>query len=314
MIGQNTKEILSSTAYKRSYLPFLDAQILNNENTIQLFLIEHYLHGILMAQTVYRTAFSFMIFVTENTVQQQVNQHTFEVSAGECIYIRQGAWTRTLKVHENAKGYVLIYEHDVLTHYFLTHGQQHSWKYVPYYRFDNFEFESITTSLQLLKNELLSPIERPSVSLALFYSILSRLNYYQSEKDYNTRDFEIAYQFKQLVQRHHIESRTVTFYAERLHISEHYLNRCVKKVTNQSAKQWINDVNIQYSQLLLQDRSIDIATIAYELNYPSPSYFSRVFKKITGYTPKEYRRALQLESKRILPEITDTGNPDALAP
>ncbi|WP_197053475.1 helix-turn-helix domain-containing protein [Sphingobacterium sp. T2] len=72
-------------------------------------------------------------------------------------------------------------------------------------------------------------------------------------------------------------------------MSTNYLNRCVSSVFKKSAKQIILDVAIMHSQLLLSETNKTIATIAYELDFEDPSYFARLFKKVVGLTPSEYR-------------------------
>lgn len=63
-----------------------------------------------------------------------------------------------------------------------------------------------------------------------------------------------------------------------------------ERSNQQTPKQWINEISILHSQILLQDATRDIAGIAFEMKYKSPSYFTRLFKKVTGYSPSDYRK------------------------
>ena len=74
--------------------------------------------------------------------------------------------------------------------------------------------------------------------------------------------------------------------------TENYLNRCTKLIFNKPPKVLLIEIIIQQSQLLLQDKSKEVAEIAYELNFNDPSYFGRLFKKVTGGTPSEYRNTI----------------------
>ena len=47
---------------------------------------------------------------------------------------------------------------------------------------------------------------------------------------------------------------------------------------------------IEKAQLLLVTEEMPIKEIAFQLSYEDHSYFNRLFKKITGETPQEYRR------------------------
>lgn len=71
----------------------------------------------------------------------------------------------------------------------------------------------------------------------------------------------------------------MSFYADHLHLTENYLNKCLKEVTGKTPKQWINEIDIDYSKTLLQTGK-SISEIAYELNFQTPSHFSQVFKNL----------------------------------
>ncbi|WP_260255437.1 helix-turn-helix domain-containing protein, partial [Elizabethkingia anophelis] len=117
---------------------------------------------------------------------------------------------------------------------------------------------------------------------------------FTSAKELNknmNRSAEITFNFKELVYKNYLEHKSVLFYANALSVSENYLHRCIKETIGEAPKEWINKVSILQSQLLLQDLTKSISEIAFELNYGDPSYFGRLFKKITGVTPSEYRTA-----------------------
>ncbi len=292
MIMKSTFKILSNQEYKRTYFPYLEEEILSNSNALQVYEIERYLKGILIPALSYRTSFSFLIIVTHGSVKQCINNEIHTISQGECAHISEGVWTDTQFVSEDVSGYVLAYESNIYTQYSLFQGKQVEFNYTPFYKLSPYDFEATIASLNLLKNELNLPQSRANVYLPLFYSILSRLNTYAQENTVSGREVEIVHYFKKLVNQFHIENRAVSFYAEKLHLSENYLNRCVKHITSKSAKQWINEVSIEHSQLLLRDLTLDIAEIAYAMRYPSPSYFSKIFKKIRGISPISYRHSL----------------------
>ncbi|MBP2616569.1 helix-turn-helix domain-containing protein [Chryseobacterium jejuense] len=81
------------------------------------------------------------------------------------------------------------------------------------------------------------------------------------------------------------------YFADKLSVTESYLNKCVKSVTLKPPKHWINEIDINYSKALLHS-SKDIAEITYELNFHTAFRFTQLFKKIAGVTPKEYRTQL----------------------
>ena len=52
---------------------------------------------------------------------------------------------------------------------------------------------------------------------------------------------------------------------------------------------FINQKKIERAQLLLVTQPVSVKNIALALAYEDFSYFNRLFKKTTGFTPKDYR-------------------------
>lgn len=76
---------------------------------------------------------------------------------------------------------------------------------------------------------------------------------------------------------------------EELNMSGHYLSDLLKRETGKTSKEHINLklMNKAKNQLLNSNTSIKL--LAYELGFESPQYFSKLFKKKTGFSPSEYR-------------------------
>lgn len=86
------------------------------------------------------------------------------------------------------------------------------------------------------------------------------------------------------------KNKKLDFYAEKLFISPKYLSDIIKKISGQSAHNWINRYILLEAKIQLRTSSKTITQIADELNFPNNSFFSKYFKKHCGITPKEYRR------------------------
>lgn len=68
-----------------------------------------------------------------------------------------------------------------------------------------------------------------------------------------------------------------------------YLIRLFKRDMGVSPIQYINTRKIEKAQLLLVTEKISVKAIAYTLGFNDHSYFTRLFHKVTGMTPLEYR-------------------------
>ncbi len=93
---------------------------------------------------------------------------------------------------------------------------------------------------------------------------------------------------KQIKQSFH-ESKSVTEYAKELNITAVHLNRVCQTLVQKSALQIIHEYMINEAQKYLLNTSYTIAEISYFLDFKDPAYFTRFFKKQTGFSPSEFR-------------------------
>ena len=82
---------------------------------------------------------------------------------------------------------------------------------------------------------------------------------------------------------------TVAFCAEQLHLSANYFGDLIKKETGKTASEHIQTKLIDIAKEKVFDTGKTISEIAYELGFQYPQHFSRLFKKVVGVTPNEYR-------------------------
>ncbi|HEX3008806.1 MAG TPA: helix-turn-helix domain-containing protein [Bacteroidales bacterium] len=82
---------------------------------------------------------------------------------------------------------------------------------------------------------------------------------------------------------------SVKFCATQLHLSPNYLGDLIKKETGKTAQEHIQLLLMNMAKEKVFDASKTVSEIAYELGFKHPQHFSRMFKKVTGYSPQEYR-------------------------
>ncbi len=72
-------------------------------------------------------------------------------------------------------------------------------------------------------------------------------------------------------------------------LSKDHFIRLFKKEINNTPLQYINQKKIEKAQLILITDSMPVKNISYLLAYEDHPYFNRLFKKLTGVTPQQYR-------------------------
>lgn len=78
--------------------------------------------------------------------------------------------------------------------------------------------------------------------------------------------------------------------ARRLHVSEEYLGKQMKKETGQSFTETIRKLRIDKAKHLLLDTDLKLNQIAAMTGFSDPKYMSKVFRAEVGMLPIEYRR------------------------
>jgi AraC family transcriptional regulator, transcriptional activator of pobA len=95
--------------------------------------------------------------------------------------------------------------------------------------------------------------------------------------------------FVQLVKATNIP-QLIPAYAKEIGISAVHLNRICNQVCGKSALLIVQEHLVEQSKNHLAHSTKSIAEIAYLLNFEYPNYFARLFKKLNGISPKEYRK------------------------
>ena len=87
---------------------------------------------------------------------------------------------------------------------------------------------------------------------------------------------------------------TVNYLADKLSVSTRYLSDVLKQETGKTALEHIHIYLIKEAKNLLLSSENNVSGIAYDLGFESPSYFTRLFKKIVGLTPVQYRENVNI--------------------
>ena len=107
-----------------------------------------------------------------------------------------------------------------------------------------------------------------------------------------SRQEELFKRFIQLIHKHCLNQREVSFYAQKMFITPRYLSAITQAVAGETAKNIIDKHVILEIKVLLESTDLSIQEIANRLQFPDQSCFGRYFKKHTSISPQYYRRKL----------------------
>lgn len=80
--------------------------------------------------------------------------------------------------------------------------------------------------------------------------------------------------------------------AEAVNLSTYYFSRFYKEETGMNFSDKLLNVRIDEAKELLKNKELSVKDVSYMVGYLEPAYFSKLFKKNTGYTAGEYKRML----------------------
>jgi AraC family transcriptional activator of pobA len=263
------------------------------KTSIQIYDLNATTEYIKIPTPLYRPNYNSIVHITKGSVKQQIDNETKLISENDILFIKQGHITAIKEIDKDITGHFVLFEENILNHILSKQELIQIFASNAVIKLPKEISVWLNSLFCLLDQEFRNENSNLEICYSLMQAGLQKI--ISSNKDLGksiNRGSEITFTFKELVYKHHAHNKTVSFYAEKLNVSINYLNRSIKQTTGIAPKEWINNISILQSQILLQDLTKDISEIAFELNYEDPSYFGRLFKKITGTTPSQYRNSL----------------------
>lgn len=99
----------------------------------------------------------------------------------------------------------------------------------------------------------------------------------------------IVIECQKYIREHYNQNLSLQIIADHIHINSSYLSRLYKKVTGESIIDVINKYRIEMAKKLLRNPASKVFEVAEAVGIETPAYFTHVFSKYTGMSPKEYK-------------------------
>jgi AraC family transcriptional activator of pobA len=237
-----------------------------------------------------------MVFFTNGSGMHEVDFDRFVIKQGS-LFVLQPGQMHHWNLSKDIEGFVIIFSQELYNLYF---GQKKINDYNFYYSihnrpeivFDTKERYKILAYFNLLIQEnnqnnklqldkMLNLLDCIHIEIARKYSE----TYFHQAHLYNIK----INKFELLLEQHYKSEKLPSFYAEQLHITLKHLNRICNEILQKTSTEVIMNRVILEIKRMLVDKRMAINEIAYIMGYEDYSYFSRLFKKHTGFSPTEFR-------------------------
>lgn len=145
--------------------------------------------------------------------------------------------------------------------------------------------------LERMQKEYLSRREGyRTLCLAGFYEavvFLSRL--FQEDIALNNQIYYRLGKALSFLQLHYTEEVSIQMLADICFLSKRHFSRVFVQVLGKTPARYLQDLRLEHAKGMLRQGDCSIAQAAFSSGFSDSNYFSRVFKKETGFSPKEWR-------------------------
>jgi YesN/AraC family two-component response regulator len=94
---------------------------------------------------------------------------------------------------------------------------------------------------------------------------------------------------RDFIDRNQAEDLSLESVAKAVNTSTFYFCKMFKRATGLTFTEYLSRIRVEKAKSLLLNPHIRISEVAFEVGFQSLSQFNRVFKKITGQSPSQYR-------------------------
>ncbi len=164
------------------------------------------------------------------------------------------------------------------------------------------EFEYAQTAMRLGVDEyLLKPVEEDVLRGALSRAIANiekQSLRYNTEKhffseysysDHNEQQISYVDMAVELIKHRFIQGITIEEASSEMKISAGYLSRLFKQETGYTFVDYLMHIRVKRAIELLRNQTVKVYEVADLVGYSDARYFTQVFKKVTGTTPREFK-------------------------
>ncbi len=116
------------------------------------------------------------------------------------------------------------------------------------------------------------------------------INQGEAATGYSAAEQSVTEKLKQYIDRNYRKEIRRDELAELVYLNTDYMARIFKRETGISISTYLLEKRVAEAKLLLSQSNLPINTVSINVGYSNFSYFTKMFRENTGYSPLEYRR------------------------
>lgn len=216
--------------------------------------------------------FNELTFLFSGEMTYYINDVMHVITSGDIIYVPAGS-IRQRELGEIPNDYLSINFHSDTP-----------------LEFDTILKNCINNEIKLLLNYYETAQSSPSTDRqAKLRLALETLIMQITDNMYDNYTSPLSAEIISFITSHYTEKITLNDISQATFYSAAYCENEFKKTTGKSIINYLIDVRVNAAKKLLAESSMSCARIATAVGFEDANYFSRIFKKRTGYSPLKYR-------------------------
>lgn len=244
------------------------------------------------------------VLFTKGSGTHEIDFTKYDVSAGSLFFLLPGQ-VHSWELSDDTEGFIFF----ASTEYYDLHYVNLKLKDYPFFgspyisrkiNIENQDLDKIISLLRVIDVENShSHVMKDCLIIALLtvMYIYATRHYTQQETektDVKLSYFRHYYDYENLVDQHFRTIKSVSDYAEMMNISPKHLNRITQAVINKKASGILAERMVLEAKRMLIFLDDNVVDIAFKLGHEDYSYFARMFKKYSGYSPVSFRQKYKI--------------------
>jgi len=245
----------------------------------------------------HRHNFYLLVLFTKGSGIHEIDFAKFEIKPGS-LFVLQPGQMHHWALSSDIEGYIIFYSQEIYNLYF---GQKNLEQYPFYQSVMNhpelfFEASAMAKiqpyfDLMLAENQNNLPKKEDKLLNLLDCIHIEISRKYLSDTHHTSHSYNHKiHQFEQFLEQFFQTEKSPSFYADKMNITLKHLNRICKDILNQTVTELISKRVMLEAKRNLINPALSINQVADALGFDNYSYFTKLFKKQTGKTPKEFRK------------------------
>lgn len=235
------KDLVSASMFQKSFFRKLPHTFYWQKTPLQVYPLSFVGEHLITPLPFFQSTVNYIIHIKEGSICQFIGKDYYDIKAPALLVVLNETIQSLHSISTDVKGHIVLIEDLTMSAIFQNEDIFNLFVIEPVLKLSTTESNWIHTVNKLLYTEVPKVSPNRRIAEGLLQGLLYNIMELSESKRSLSRNQLIAIKFKLLVRKNFRNQKNIAFYTGKLHISENYLNRCVKKVFHKTSKEVITE-------------------------------------------------------------------------